>query len=993
MNWKKTKLLRGGTILLILFSLLLCHHPAIAQTRTIRGKITDGTGSPVAGASVMVKNSTSGVSTHEDGSFELTVERSSGTLVISHIGYATQQVDIFDKTEVSVVLTRDDKNSLDDVVVVGYGTARKKDITGAVASISAKDFNQQVLTNPIQQIQGKVAGLVITQPNGDPNGDLIIRLRGQASLSGGQTPLIVVDGVPLDDANQLQNIPPGDIASYDILKDASAAAIYGSRGANGVIIINTKRAGQGKSHLEYNGTVSMDKIAKEPDLLTASEYKAAIPSSALSTFDKGGNTNWWNAMTRTGSSQNHVLSLSGANNGFSYRGSVSYLDQQGIVINTGKNEVGLRLNAEQKALDDRLDVQVGILNTHVTRKYIDYQLWQVVNNSPPTYPVYNADGSYFQYFSQDVYNPVAPAEMETNGDKETFSQLYGTVNYELLKGFKIGAAGDLNYFNTVSQYYQPVLPGVGNVNSGNQTESDADSRRGELHANYNATWGKSNFAATGVYEYNYYTTDNFSAAGQQYLIDQLGANALQFGNALLNSISSYKDETKLISFLGRATYNYDSRYYLTASYRRDGSSKFGVDNRWGNFPSASAAWRISQETFAKDISWLNELKLSAGYGITGNQDAITPYNTLLTLSSGSRYYDAASGTYPVSYNVAQNPNPYLQWEEVKGKNVGLNFSVFNFRLNGDINVYDNKTEKLLFNYSVPTPPFFVPTILANVGEMSNKGVEIQLNGDVIRKKDFTWNIGGQITFIKTRIDNLSGNFDGVQLSTNHIGAGTDYTYNGGGNFTSAILTYLQVGYSPYVFFLPHEVGVRATDGRELFADGKGGTVISDSVTDAMRHYIDPAPKFTYGFSNTFTYKSWNLNIFMRGVYGEKIYNNTEAVLNDLSRLPGKNVLKEALTNGIQGTAQSDRWLEPASFLRLDNATLAYTIKNPKGFENFKVFVTGSNLFVITKYEGLDPEIRNGDAYFNRNYIDLSYGGDGYYPRSRSVAVGVNFGLK
>ncbi|HUB61790.1 MAG TPA: SusC/RagA family TonB-linked outer membrane protein [Puia sp.] len=992
MNRKKIKLLPGGTLLLFFFVLLLCHVQAIAQSRTIRGKITDETGGPVAGASVTA--GTAGVSTHEDGTFELTVPSGVHFLVISHIGFTPQQVDIHGKEEISVKLTKEDKNSLNDVVVVGYGTARKKDVTGAVASISEKDFNQGVITDPVLQIQGKVAGLVITQPNGDPNGDLIIRLRGQASLSGGQTPLIVVDGVPLDNANQLQNIPPGDIASYDILKDASAAAIYGSRGANGVIIINTKRAGVGKPHLEYTGTASMEKIAKSEHLLSATQYKEVIPSSALSAFDKGGNTDWWNAMMRTGSSQNHVLSLSGTSNtGFSYRGSVSYLDQQGIVINTGKTEVGVRLNAEQKALNDRLVVQIGILNTHVTRKYIDYQLWQVVNNSPPTYPVYNPDGSYFQYYSQDVYNPVAAQSLETNGDKETFSQLYGTVNYELLKGFKIGAAGDLHYFNTETQYYQPVLPGVGNVNSGNQAESDADSRRGELHANYAATWGKNNFAATGVYEYNYYTTDNFSAAGTDYLIDQLGANALQFGNAQLNAINSYKDETKLISFLGRVTYNYDSRYYLTASFRRDGSSKFGVDNRWGDFPSASAAWRISQENFARDISWLNELKLSAGYGVTGNQDAITPYNTLLTLSSGSRYYDAVSGTYPVSYSVAQNPNPYLQWEEVKGRNVGLNFSVLNFRLNGDINVYNNTTDKLLFDYSVPTPPFFVSTILANVGTMSNKGVEIQLNGDIVRKKDFTWNLSGQITFIQTRIVNLSGNFDGVKLSTNHIGAGTDYTYNGGGNFTSAILTYLQVGYSPYVFFLPHEVGVRASDGRELFADGKGGTVISDSVTDAMRNYIDPAPKFTYGFTNTFTYKNWNLNIFMRGVYGEKIYNNTEAVLNDNSRLPGKNVLLEAVKNGIQGVAQSDRWLEPASFLRLDNMTLGYTIRNMKGFENFRVFVTGSNLWVITRYEGLDPEIRNGDAYLNRNYIDLSYGADGYYPRSRSVAIGLNFGLK
>ncbi len=785
-----------------------------------------------------------------------------------------------------------------------------------------------------------------------------------------------------------------DIESYDVLKDASATAIYGVRGANGVIIITTKKGRSGRVQVSYNGSVGMDRISKKPDLLDADAYKKAIPPASLPTFDKGGNTNWWDAMTRTGYSHSHTLSVTGGANGFSYYGSVSYLNQQGIVINTGKNEVGLRFNAQQKAMHDKLTIQVGILNTHVNRKFMNNGLWQVMNNYAPTFPVYKDDGSYFDYYSQDVYNPVAAQQLATNTGKESFSQLYGTVDYQLIKGLTVGTTGGLNYFNSQKSQYNPVLPGVGNVNSGSESGGNQDSRRIDIHASYNNNWGDHNLQVTGVYEYNYFTTDSYSASGQNYLIDDLGAYTLGSGDLSKNTISSYKDEVKLISFLARVNYNYASRYYLTAGFRRDGSSKLGVNNRWGTFPFGSVAWRISQENFAKDISWINELKLSAGYGVTGNQNAISAYNTQLALGGASRYFDANANTYPSAYTVTQNPNPDLQWEERHDLNFGLNFSLFGSRLNGDINVFNDKTKHLLFNYKVPTPPYFIDNILANVGTISNKGVEIQLNGDAVRSKDFTWNVGGQITFVKTRVDTLSGTYNGTQLSTNHVGAGTDYTYNGNGGVpATAYLTFLQVGYAPYVFFLPHEVGVDA-NGKELFADGKGGTITAGNVVpDSAKRYIDPSARFTYSLSNTFTYKNWSLNIFLRGVYGQKIYNNTRAVLNDNARLPGKNVLNEAVANKIQGIYVSDRWLENASYLRFDNATLSYTFRNVKGLNNLRVYITGTNLFVITHYKGLDPEIRTGDAYFNRNYIDLSYGGDGFYPRARSFIFGVNLGLK
>lgn len=957
---------------------------ASAQTKTIKGTITDAKGSPLAGASITLQQGAGGTFSDTSGNFQIDVPAGAEALVISNVGFRTEVVDIKTRTEVIVTLQEGGNNTLEDVVVIGYGTEKKKDVTGALATVNEKNFNRGFISNPVKQIQGKVAGLVITQPNGDPNADLIIRLRGQTSLSGGQNPLIVVDGVPLDNSSQLQNIPPGDIESYNVLKDASAAAIFGSRGANGVIMITTKKGKAGKSVVEYNGLAGADMIAKKPDLLNASEYRSQLTDN---TFDKGGNTDWWDEMTRTGVTQSHNLSVSGGTGSFNYRASASYLNQTGIVINTGKNEIGLRFNAEQKALNDRLDIQLGIMNSHVNRKYIDYQTWQVINNSPPTYPVYNEDGSYFTYYSQDVYNPVATQNLETNAARDNFTQLYGTINYEIISGLKIGAFGAMNYYNYEKDYYVPVLPGVGNINSGSKSDADANSQRGDIHINYAGLWNKHSLTFTGVYEYNHFSNINFGAYGQQYLVDNLGVNALQNGNAATNVINSYRDESRLISFVGRASYNYNSKYYATVSFRRDGSSKFGTNNRWGNFPSASVAWRIGQESFIKDnVSWIDELKLSAGFGITGNQDAISPYNTLLTLGTGSRYYDAASNTYPVSYTPTQNANPYLQWEERHGKNIGLNLAVLKSRFTADINVFNDETRKLLFNYSVPTPPFFVNNILANVGTMSNKGVEIQLAADIVRSKLVTWNLSGQITFIKTRIDALSGTYTGVNLKTDHIGAGLDYT-------NAHYLTYLQVGYAPYVFYLLHSTGI-TDDGKELFDDKKGGQVTADATSEDMKNYIDPSPKFTYGFSNTLNVGNWSLNFFFQGVAGQKVYNNTNAVLADINRLPGKNILREGLTNGLKfGPVMSDRWLEDASFLRLDNITLGYAFTKIPSIQSLRVFVTATNLFVITKYNGLDPEIRTGNSYANRNYIDLSYGPDGFYPRSRNVSLGVSVSFK
>jgi TonB-dependent starch-binding outer membrane protein SusC len=994
-------------ILCVLFTQI-----AFSQNKVITGKINDDKGNPLQGATVVVKGSKAATSTDVTGSFSLSVPASAKTLVITSVGFSTQEIDITDKTSVTANMVVS-STSLNDVVVVGYGTARKKDVTGAVSNITAKDFTPAV-TSPMEQIQGKVPGLSITIPGGDPNQNVIIRLRGQASLTGGQTPLIVLDGVPLDDPNQIANIPPNDIASYDVLKDASAAAIYGTRGANGVIIINTKKGVAGKTTVEYNGFGSVDKVSKNYPLLDLADWKAgtinylttnAKPISVdsantiLATYDKGGNTDWQNAIDHTAYTQSHNLAISGGTGHFNYRASLSYINQQGIIINSGKEGVGLRINAEQKAINDKLDIQVGIVSTSYTRKLTDYSNLQYVFSTPPSYPVYNPDGSYYAFSDFAQANPVEHLNEEVNQSKEYLTQLSGIVNYAIIPQLKVGVTGSISHFNKQTSYYAPPFPVENTFSMANAYQFNTDSKKGDFHVNYLNTWGKHNLGITGVYEYNYFTDDNFGVAGQQYLVNQLQGNFLGGGNSTLNVPSSYKDEFYLISYLGRVTYNYDGRFYVTGSYRRDGSSKFGVDNRYGNFPSIDIAWAISRENFMRNVNWVSFLKIRAGYGVTGNQDAISPYNTLLLLSGQGHYFDPTnpSNQYPQTYSTSQNQNPDLKWEERHGRNIGLDFSLFNNIISGDVNYFNDETVHLLYNYTLPSPPYYtVPpnntaTVLANVGNLTNKGFEVGLTAKLLSGPHVTWTAGGQITFVKTRVTNLSGSFQGHKITTDNIPGG----YAEGRGLSSNPITFLKLGYAPYVFYLPHYKGVDK-NGSQLF-DSAG--VASVPYNNATNYYIDPSEKFNYGISTTVTYDNFSLTIFLRGVSGQKIFNNTALDVANITRLPGNNVFKDALTNGIRDNATaSDLYLENASYMRFDNLTLGYTFNKVPGFQNLHVYLTGRNLFVITAYKGLDPEVRTtGDPTANnvqnQAYIDATYGGDGFYPRSRTFTIGVNLAFQ
>jgi TonB-linked SusC/RagA family outer membrane protein len=973
-------------LLTLCFLALTCFliEPALAQNKVITGKVTDAKdGSTLPGVSVVVKGSTTGTTTDTNGQFRLTAPSEGATLVFSFIGYTSQEVPATGGAALNVIL-KSASTALNEVAVVsvGYGSQRKKDVTGAVASIGSKDFNQGAIVNPLSQIQGKVAGVNITQQGGNPNSeDAGISIRGQTSISGNQSPLFVIDGVATTGNSQFQNLSPADIESYDVLKDASATSIYGSRGANGVILVTTKKGRPGRAQIEYTGFVGVSNQANYYELLSSSEYTKAIqdlaardPNLNPETYLRGANTDWQRAITRTAITHNNNIALSGGANGFSYRGSVNYSLQEGTILNSGRKQLGFRFNADQKAFDDKLVLSLNLSNTTVYRDQLtdNQPLNRYVFNANPTQPIYNTDGSYNTFTDFDLANPLL--HLLTTYNNGTTYQTLGnfSANYNLLPSLRIGGTGVLIHDNTLTHYFQPSFPGEGNLNTARQQSYNNNSYQANAHIDYNKSFGKHNISATAVYEYNDFYTENFTAQGYNYLVPGNLDNVLEGGDASRNLINSDKDNYKIISYLARANYNYDNRIYLTASIRRDGSDKFGADRQYGTFPSVSAAYRLKKDLL-NNVSWVDDIKIRAGYGVVGNSSALIPYQNILLYGAGQKYFDGgnSSFSYPSSYTYIQNSNRDLQWEERKGKNVGIDFSLFNSRLSGDINYYNDKTDKMLYSYNVPTPPFFLNTIYANVGSLTNKGLEIALTGQAVKADKFSWTVNGQITFNKTKITSLSGTYNGFDLASKQIITGSA---NGRG-LSSSDLTYLEPGYPIDVFYIQHFEGINAD----------GSTKLSDD-----KHYVDPNPKFNYGIGNTFNYGDWSFNFFFRGVYGQKVFNNPRLIFTTLSRLPGNNVTKEALTSGNTDVRISDKFLENASYLRLDNASLGYNFKQIKGFSNLRVYLAANNLFVITKYKGLDPEFAPGAHYIDGN---TGGGAPAAYPKTRAFTFGANVTFK
>ncbi len=962
------------TIVLALFTIA-----AFAQQQ-VTGKVTDSKdGSPLQGVTVLVKGTKASTQTGADGTFKITPPAQGNvSLIFTSIGFARQEV-AYTSGDVNINLVATNQQ-LNEVVVVGYGTSRKKDLTGAVNKISEKDLNQGAITNPLQQIAGKAPGVVITQAGSDPNTAPSVRIRGINSLQGGNDPLVVVDGLQ-GGLELLQQISPNDIESYDILRDASSSAIYGSRGAGGVILITTKKGKAGKMTLEYNGVVSYEKMAKKFDLMNGDQYRNFLKSKNITTSDNGANTDWVDVVTRAGISQNHTVSMTGGTSDFSYRATLSAVLASGILEKSkSENYIGKFL-ATQKGLNDRLTLQYGINVWSTKGTYIETgsALWNAYNRRP-TDPVYNTSGGYFVDLAStfSYVNPLEVIERTQNlGQKNGY---FGSLkaDLKLIDGLTAGFFGTYKRRNDVYGFYQPSdLTGTnGQTYNGYGVRNTdvANERLMDLSLTYKKKFGIHSIDVLGLYEWQRGTYEGFRNVGRNFISDYTGYNALNLSDitkAQQGDISSYKNENTLISFLGRINYTLMDKYLITASVRRDGSSKLGANNKWGWFPSAAIGWRISQEDFLRDSKIINDLKIRVSYGQTGNQGGIEPYQSL----------ELINRTGPNSFGFVRNANKDLRWEVKKMFNGGIDFALVNNKLTGSLDVYDGKTENMLYYYKVPVPPNLVDALLANVGTMSNRGIEFSVNYKLVQKKDFTLTIGGNIAKNENKITELSGSINGQKLVTDSIAWGS-YSIGVGPGEAS----YLMKGQPVGVFFLYKHAGVDA-NGNQVLADlNKDGTITEGPRSDDRYIAGSPQPKFTYAFTANLTYKNWDASMLLRGVQGNKIFSGVLAGFNHLPNVVKGNGLVDASTNAFNlALGPSDYWLQDGSFLRLDNLNIGYKVPfaSSKYISSLRLSFTGSNLFVITKYKGLDPEIRaDGGGGFG---ID----GTDFYPRTRNFAFGVN----
>lgn len=960
----------------------------VAPKETIKGKIVDENGLPLPGATIKELGKENATISDIDGNFEITVENSDAILVVSYVGYSDFKMSA--NQNIGTITLTPAPNQLNEVVVVGYGTTTRRDITGAVGSVLEKDMNKGALVNPLQLIGGKLAGVNITQTGSEPGAAPYVRIRGISSLIGGNDPLVVVDGIQ-GNMDLLNQIPPTEIASIDVLKDASATAIYGSRGAPGVIIITTKKSALGRTTVEFSSAISYDYIPKKLDMLNADEWWTAaqaigVPASA----NHGANTDWYDILTKSGATQNYTLSFGGGTDKFSYRASIAAILQDGVVLNSQNKKYIGRVQATQSALEDKLKLTFN-LNSGVSD---DTRMVQSIGRASftsnlitnayvmrPTDPVFNTDGSYFTDPNVFQYlNPYAVAQTVTNENQT--DNLFGSLkaDLELYEGLTAGWFGSWRKTDSATGYYIPVAStssyaidqkGIANVTNNRQNE-----RLMNISLNYKKEFGIHSVNALALYEWQNQAYQGNFAQARGFINDIATYNALQLGdisNVLPGDLSSYKNDRTLVSFLGRVNYSLLDRYLLTASLRRDGSSVFGVNNKWGNFPSASVGWQIDQEPFMANQKLFTQLKLRGGYGVTGNQQGLYPQNSIsLVGSAGVVYF----GGVPIpNYNVTQNANADLRWETKKQTNIGLDFTMLDTRLRGSVDVYRAVTDNLLFNYTVPQPPFPFPTIMANVGSIMNKGLEVSLGYDVIKNDDLIVTLAGNASFMKNEVLNLSGSINGVPLNTDYVSWGPS--------------SYLITGQPIGTFNILQHTGVDNANA-ETVLDANGDGIIDQGNRSADRTIKGSVlPKYTFAFNPTVQYKNLDFSMLWRGSGGNKIYNNLKSTLSYQENIGRSNVLASSVDAGIY-TSQysSDLWLEDGSFIRLDNATIGYNfpVTKIKYIESLRVSFTGNNLVLITDYSGLDPELNFSGGN--------GAGGDmGIYPRTRTFTFGLNVKFK
>ena len=961
---------------------------AFAQQGTVTGKVIDDLGEPVIGANVIVKGTTTGVITDVDGNFSLAVkDLKKDVITVSFVGYNTVDEPLRGRTKVGIKLESSVIN-LGEVVAIGYGTQTRRQITGSVANVSEEEFNKGLTRDASDLLQGKVAGLTITSGSGDVTRGSQIRLRGTSTLQNDQGPMIVIDGVPGGD---MSTVAPDDIEAISVLKDASSAAIYGSRAAGGVILITTKRGSGSKTQVNYSGYVTADVVANKPDMLNAEEWRDANRQlgNDVSVFDQyNADTDWFGEMMRTGISQSHSLSLSGGTSKSNYRASYTFLDRNGIARDNSMTRHNFRFQFQQRAINDRLRISLTGSASLTDMDMPNGTNYILAYNMAPILPVKNPDGTWMTAFNAeyDQGNPIQNQELNYRRRSNNYFYGQGDVQFEIIDGLvaKVSLYKS-RYSGDYSRWDDPTTS-IGKSNNGLAQRSSNTSNRElmEWTLDYNKSFGADEMhKINGLIGYSWENNEFASQYAQvtNFAVTSMGADNLQTGNTLkIGNVTSGRNAYKLISMFARANYSYGERYMLTATVRRDGSSKFGAEHKWGIFPSVSAAWGISQEAFMENVDWVSDLKLRAGWGVTGNQDGLTPYKSLELYQASGTYYN--NGAFNTAFAVSQNANPDLKWEETSMLNIGLDFQLFKGRLNGTIEWYSKQTKDMLYNYSVPTPTYVYSTIAANVGDMSNKGIELALNFDAIRTKNFRWTTALNLAHNKNEITKLSNEL----YSTDRVYVG-DPWIRGASGVTSHVV---EEGYPVGQFFMLKANGVDE-NGKYIIEDING----DGQITDDDRTYCgDAQPDLTFGWNNTFSWKNWDASFFIRGTIGNKVLNNPVAAYGNNTYISGTNALNnDMLLKMSESSRVCSYYVEDASFARLDNMSLGYTFntKNIGWLTKARVYVAAQNLFVITGYKGLDPEVEifRGEASDNNAGLDPGIEPRNYMPKARSFTFGVN----
>ncbi|MFZ9300341.1 MAG: SusC/RagA family TonB-linked outer membrane protein [Chitinophagaceae bacterium] len=972
----------------LLITLLLALQ-TFAQQKTITGRVTDNTGAPVSGATVSVKGTTVATQTSADGSYRLNVPSNATTLVVTSVGFTAVEASISGST-VDVTI-QSSQSSMNEVVVVGYGTARKRDLTGAVASVKAKDFNQGVFPAPDALIQGKVAGVQVINNSGAPGGSSTIRIRGISSIRSGNTPLIVVDGIPLSNSssqpgldnafggaqgdNPLNFINPNDIASMDVLKDASATAIFGSRGANGVIVITTKKGSSGAPKIEFNAQTGASSLLKRIDVLDATAFRAALKTYGLTSGDYGGNVDALDAILRTGYTQNYNMAISGGNENGRYRISAGYLDQQGIIKESGFKKISTSFTGSYRFLDSKnLGLDYNILYTNTTTdgapigRNSGFQgslIGQALQWNP-THPLYKPDGSIWvnNQLGATTINPLAA--LAAHSDRTALNNIIASISpsYKILPNLEYRMLYAMNYSQAERRsQIRNWLNFTGNLGSAqignnrqvNQTLSHTVSYTPQI---------TKDIALNAVVGYEYLKYDyKGSGMSSNRFFDYPSLNYfdyMQNAPAADRGIYSFASPiSELQSYFARATFSFGDRFLLTGTFRADGSSKFGANNRYGYFPSIAAAWNLMNESFMKDNKLFSTLKLRASYGQTGNQE----------FPSGVAIRRVSIGINDNS-NVINFENPDIKWETNTMTNVGLDFGLSDNRITGAIDWFNRETQNPIFEANVVAPGPESGRIWQNLSgaTVKNSGLELSLNVAVIRKDELTWNIGGNIAFLDNEVQGLKGSYQTGEING-----------QGASGATSQLIV---AGQPLNVFYLRRWEGINKTTGQSQYAEN-----------EKLFYSGSPNPTRLYGISTDVTWKKLFASANFNGAAGHLLYNNTANTVINVGNLGPRNISSdipgtgESLSNPI---APSTRFLEKGDYLKLANMTIGYRLGNvSKAFRNMSVTLTGQNLFVLTKFKGFDPEVN-----VDKNVNGIPSAGIEYipYPSARTILLGVSFGL-